>query len=605
MNVSTYLEGFLTVYGWLIYETLYQLFSMTWLVFLPFLMLLFNFYRDIQVDNSYSGFGHFKSNIFGFLFMLFILFFCVVPLDTIKVKNTKINTVCTQGQALSSINSGKAGDYGFDGGEKGKVPIIPSLVMRIGQGTNNVIFRNIPCVKKVANLTMALKAANFRENDGVLNEGNAFIKQCVRPAQERIDQIEMAISDKFVDRLAKALSDRRGHDWSAGMQRRYMGSDLMLMMMDAGEGGVYQGALSTAATHSSQRSIVRKILATDGKPYKLSSSSPVEGVTSNNPDNSDYQKATNTGTVLCSAWWKEIRYDMAASAAAQITNILGATDEAASKDIASSSEMSPNKRLRRSDCRRLSSGSGLKGICDEVIKYYGSSADSVDKVIFGASQNTFANAALNSGESTVLNVAAGAGIGGAIAGMFLPLGNNILSNITESAVSWYGEMYMYRIIAKFLQPMLLMGIFAFWIFYMIVSGYRGETVFRGLVLIYVITLLPGIWAIADHIDSHLYASMFPGKDISEISSEASGLIERMVLDASSTAFYIIFPFILFFMVSEAGGPSANRAVQSSDAESRGLGRTAGGLGGNIAGRSSSNLGRNRNLGNRSNRQPRK
>lgn len=39
MHVSSYLEAFLSVYGWMMYNTLYDLLGMTWLIFLPFMKL--------------------------------------------------------------------------------------------------------------------------------------------------------------------------------------------------------------------------------------------------------------------------------------------------------------------------------------------------------------------------------------------------------------------------------------------------------------------------------------------------------------------------------------------------------------------------------------
>ena len=50
MHTSSYLEAFLSVYGWMMYNTLYELFAMTWLLFLPFMKLGFLTFIDTLSD---------------------------------------------------------------------------------------------------------------------------------------------------------------------------------------------------------------------------------------------------------------------------------------------------------------------------------------------------------------------------------------------------------------------------------------------------------------------------------------------------------------------------------------------------------------------------
>lgn len=253
MNASSYLEGFLTVYGWMMYDTLYQLFSMIWLVFLPFLMLLFNFFRDTITDDSNSGFGHFKSNLFSFIFMMVILFFCVVPLDEITITGSEFNTVCEEGVSLKDRhnNGSPSGTYfNFDVADKGKVPVIPSLVMRLAQGTNNVIYRNISCVANVTNMSLAFETARIRDT-GLKDQMSAFTGQCYRKARERLTKLQNLVGEGVMkdvsEKFAGAYVRRSGRSWGPivnyfngvdrdkemRFQQEYMGSDLMLYMMDA------------------------------------------------------------------------------------------------------------------------------------------------------------------------------------------------------------------------------------------------------------------------------------------------------------------------------------------------------------------------------------
>ena len=93
MHASSYLEAFLSVYGWMMYNTLYELFAMTWLLFLPFMKLGFFTFIDTLSDAG-NRYGQFKKGVITFVMMLFALFLAVVPLDPIKVEGTTIIPHC-------------------------------------------------------------------------------------------------------------------------------------------------------------------------------------------------------------------------------------------------------------------------------------------------------------------------------------------------------------------------------------------------------------------------------------------------------------------------------------------------------------------------------
>ena len=93
MHTSSYLEAFLSVYGWMMYNTLYELFAMTWLLFLPFMKLGFFTFIDTLSDAG-NRYGQFKKGVITFVMMLFALFLAVVPLDPIKVEGTTITPHC-------------------------------------------------------------------------------------------------------------------------------------------------------------------------------------------------------------------------------------------------------------------------------------------------------------------------------------------------------------------------------------------------------------------------------------------------------------------------------------------------------------------------------
>ena len=159
----------------------------------------------------------------------------------------------------------------------------------------------------------------------------------------------------------------------------------------------------------------------------------------------------------------------------------------------------------------------------------------------------------------------------------------------DNAASFYASMFFYRVMLQMLQPMLLMGIFCFWGIYLIVADYRWETILKGLILIFIISTLPGLWSISQHLDSALWYALYPDiKDLATLANKSNeSYVERILLDAASTVFNVIFPLILMYLVTEAGGGNPGQAINPS----AGHAEKTGGIGGRIAGNSVSGTGK--------------
>ncbi|MBS9783486.1 MAG: conjugal transfer protein TraG N-terminal domain-containing protein [Pasteurella sp.] len=579
MNASSYLEGFLTVYGWMLYDTLYQLFSMLWLVFLPFMMLAYNYFRDVVTDDFYGSYGYFKSSFFNFIIMLLVLMFCVIPVDKITIKGTRINTVCTKGDALTSYYDKKGvqnSNFQFDTDQQGKVPILPSIVMRLAQGTNNVIYNTTPCVENVTNLAIAFDSSKVRDPK-LVGEMNTFVNQCYKKARERLHNFSRNAGDEAVNKLAEKFAreyveNDLGKNWSGwgiltgvdkskeiNIQKEYMGSKLMLFLMEPHNSGM--NYIESDKAKQAFNSVAVSPLYTNDT---------VTDMSSNSSDASAYQQQTGSGPVKCSSWWAKLKPKL---------------EEDSLKDLTKNSLVEDKKK----QCDDVIYDGIASMVCqNEVKRLQKMSTDTEYKEksrqLLINSQFTYnGNIAMNQKEKSSVNTAVSAAFIGSLVGFIPGMGDNFLSNITSTATAFYGEMFMYKVIMKFLHPMLLMGVYAFWGIYLIVSSYRGEVVFKGLVLIYALLLLPSIWAIADHLDSYLFQAMFPFSDIKDLYSRGTNNIERMILDGAATVFYIIFPFILLYMISEAGGPRGDRFNNTTGSQATNIGRGLGGAAGQSAG----------------------
>lgn len=178
------------------------------------------------------------------------------------------------------------------------------------------------------------------------------------------------------------------------------------------------------------------------------------------------------------------------------------------------------------------------------------------------------------------------GIIGAVLGSLVGLNSSVLSSITDNAASFYAQMFFYRVVLQMLQPMLLMGIFCFWGIYLILADYRWEAILKGLTLIIIITLLPGLWSVSQHLDSALWQALYPNvEDLTTLANTSNeSYVERILLDAANTVFNVIFPLILMYLVTEAGSAKATQAYSTGAQGSEQVARTGGSMtGGAVSG----------------------
>ena len=68
-------------------------------------------------------------------------------------------------------------------------------------------------------------------------------------------------------------------------------------------------------------------------------------------------------------------------------------------------------------------------------------------------------------------------------------------------------------------------------------------------------------------------------------------VERILLDAASTVFNVIFPLILMYLVNEAGVGRPSGAIEAGDAQAKNIGNVGGRMAGSTAGAGVNTAGR--------------
>ncbi|WP_143143186.1 hypothetical protein [Suttonella ornithocola] len=104
-----------------------------------------------------------------------------------------------------------------------------------------------------------------------------------------------------------------------------------------------------------------------------------------------------------------------------------------------------------------------------------------------------------------------------------------------------------------------------------------------MVLIFVICIFPGLWAIAEHLDDQLFDAIAQKREaIAGAGGLNMSMAERLILDMANTAFYFIFPLLLLYLISEAGSARASSVVNDSNSHGRRVGDIGGKATGQVA-----------------------
>lgn len=164
--------------------------------------------------------------------------------------------------------------------------------------------------------------------------------------------------------------------------------------------------------------------------------------------------------------------------------------------------------------------------------------------------------------------------------------------LAASVAGYYTTMYLFKIGAGLFQPFLLMTVFLLWGVFLIIGEMRGMALIKGMMLIFVLSILPSLWSLADHLGNQLFLALYPNApldawSLSQLFGEHS-TVERVVLDIVTTAFYVVLPLLMLYLVAEAGGAGSTQATGMTSTgvnnPSESTGRLVGGPIGSARGR---------------------
>ncbi|MGS2722129.1 conjugal transfer protein TraG N-terminal domain-containing protein [Porticoccus sp. GXU_MW_L64] len=193
MAVDSTLELFTTLYGWLFYNSIWDVMVATGMVFLPFLGIMLD--TIIRAYAQEEGDEAANTTLRTLEVEFFIAFFVIViaavpamPLNAVDLSFTPRAILGTQAQPIETINSSRTtfgGGISFAGApQQVDVPVFWYAVMGLSAGFNRAVMESVPPSVDFRGYIHELSDAQI-EDPKLQNEINDFYRDCFIPARSK------------------------------------------------------------------------------------------------------------------------------------------------------------------------------------------------------------------------------------------------------------------------------------------------------------------------------------------------------------------------------------------------------------------------------------
>ena len=566
MTVSGILEGYLTLYGWQVYASIFLLLVATGAVLYPVARIVFDIAMGYGEGGSSPEAGA-RSLIIRLAIYMLVLVLGLVPIVPLHLTAIQVQNSCareglaTLGQKVDFINNN---EYGFGEVQDARVPLLPYLAMILASGFNAVMNQAIPCVQDLTNLSLAMNTVNFSEaeNPAALRAAiDRFEQECGQRAQRiAVGFLSGEYGDRFQKYMEELLNQYADNEAERRVQLAYFGSrfyreNFYTQCGSGGDPNTPEGKLCGMIAPLRAQNPV------DGFPYDAARDTDV----------SQYQAATGQGLPTCEEWWNDPAHGLRAQLIEAGGESLKNQSMALNLGTCPVAALLPN------------------ALCTLIASQMHDIQDAQDVVV---QQMLLSSKRTLLGDKTPEITTGNLLLGGALFA-FSDVGQAVAAN----AAGYRVAIYLMKLGSSLLQPFLLMAVFLLWGVYLVIGELRGMTLIKGMMLIFVFSILPSIWAFADHVDDLLFLALYPDTEAFSITSIPKALltehstIERILMTFVTGVFYLFLPLLMLYLVAEAGGPSGNMMAGAAVTDpARNIGDIGGGamrgarLGGGVGGK---------------------
>ncbi len=568
MNVGSLLEIYTTMFGWSIYNAMFDLFRATGLILVPFIfMLVKNWKEPLQSQNDKAASVVSQSRVtIDSMAMVAVFMLAVVPILGLDVNEVRYRVACTDSSGGTDVytdvvgsSTGTTYDASLAAINNVKIPVLWMLVLQVGSGVNAALSSSFLCFEDIKGLDQQLRNLTIKDQS-LRREYFRFANECFLPAKSKYaEAMRGGNYHDYVEPLAESFIVTPSSVFASLPERDdffYMGSyfyqqtpgfykEFNVETCPASPGGCGFKARSGVFNWPINQ-------ARDRYPEKL--------INTPDPNNPLY------GKPYCDEWWTDSNRGLRS----KLLQSIEASTVYHEKNPADGWWESFIKTIKNA----YASGAYTdQEIEDIIIKRYAAEdppSFTPDKGgLIG--NNDFADITFNSPLQNVENAALGlAGIGTAALaarGKFAAVKAGA-SKGSQSFALQLADFYTNMLIAKQAAPMvqavLLMMIYMLLLIYFLMSDYDIEATIRVIFVILAFQFFTTIWNFADYLDARLFVSMYP--DATLIGGFATYGPNRLILDVVLTILYVAAPFLLLWIMNMAGSKVGN------------LGPSLGGLG---------------------------
>ncbi len=577
MTVSSYLEAFLTVYGWDMYYIFYLLLGALGFYLYPVARVLIDIYQNFISGSEYAGTNYMRQFVVSMVSIMLVFLVAIVPFKSLTLARTIVKSSCTERNDVGVYNdNGRGGNY-FENTST-RAPIMPWIAMAIGQGVNSVIYKQKTCALDVTETRKATMSVNLEKaaNPELLKgELDRFVAECHTPAVNLINSIRDGAYEKpAADWMKQQVINKvAATGKSEKVLLGFYDSDLIKDLL-------YNPASPMASVEGLQSipgSLVAKKAVPGFNGYEAGSTR--QGVTGSPPSCYDWW-VTGGSTAL--PLRNRIAAALSDSAVEQISNLMGVSECRPDTYLDPMVSGGLGKRWTMSASRRATCRAKI------ITEIYSGNADQyVETLLRNHQGSKISDNVISESDSTKLGWGVAVGSVAAIISKItgVDLGADAVAG---QLAGFYITLYLLKLLLQYLIPFILMTIYMFWGVYMVIGEFKGMAMIRGMILITALCVMPGLWSIIGHLDDQLYGAMYGG-------SNDHSLFNRLLLDIATSIFEIAIVFVVFFLINQAGGGNAAGAVNDTQTMgmkgSQGTGSSIGssssktGFGGLFGGRS--------------------
>lgn len=194
MSVDSYLELFTTLFGWAFYGVLWDVLVATGIVYLPFLGILLDNWREPAVGGQFAsatGWSLRRMEIELFVALLVVVLAgqpaALTPLDTGTLSYTPPPTISEPTPTAATVTASQStyGASGFNGTPTTvNVPVWWYAVMAISSGLSHAVVEGLPSANDLRALEQQARLATIAD-PGLRQEVGDFFSSCYVPARSK------------------------------------------------------------------------------------------------------------------------------------------------------------------------------------------------------------------------------------------------------------------------------------------------------------------------------------------------------------------------------------------------------------------------------------